>query len=376
MKNWNKKLYVVIVIASTISLLIFIFAQKTPLEAALTQGDEKGTVTGTLIFQPGLPVPENLNVGLFNPDEDDLPDPVPYPRFAENPDGSKDFSFSIDEGYRRALDPPIYITEVDVQTGEFTFPAVLASQYILKLIPPDDSSLMTTSTEFLEVTQINNDLGEIAVVEAQLTGYVTEPMDEDRAEGFVSLLIDDGTYYQTVRSVNGRYFMTDIPAGKYTIRAFAPPRQSKYFDSDVIELEIEGDENSETVDIMFSPPEIFGRVLDPIGNPVRHAFVGAYTEHELSYPFYPAIVIEADGNGFWQMGGLEDGDYNLRVYTDYFEHDSDVIQPYPRSITFPFDQDPVQLQYRRLSEENKFLIGRVLDNAGLHASGGEVTAYN
>ncbi len=334
-----------------------------------------GTVTGKLVLPEGITIPAGMQIGLYYIDYDYPPNPGPVPQPTATPPvpSAPRSTFEIESDLQRAhapfspieenvYGPPVAVTSVDTETGEFLFPSVGQGVYVVNLLPPEGSYLMPAVTPYVDLFQSSFDLGDISVVEAQLAGTVSAPDSDEITEGYAIVMSATGSYYASARTVNGRYFMRGIPAGDYSLRAFPSYYQDQYFESEPVFITISEDAETLVQPLEYGGPDIFGTVLDADGNPYPETGISIYSIDNLPYSEGFAY---SSFDGTWKIGNLRDGQYRLVVwnYNDY--NNSSQIPPEPLDITIPTDGEPLELRYTAWPTDLKKLTGTVVDNNGV-----------
>ncbi|MEM8860538.1 MAG: carboxypeptidase-like regulatory domain-containing protein [Chloroflexota bacterium] len=343
-------------------------------------------ITGKLVPPEGVTLPEGIRVALFYPDYENPPQLVPgltaTPYSPSLPVATATPYIVIPrrEGFntesvatQQALTPtPVeedvlileaaqYEAIVDTVTGEFTFQGVYDDSYVLYVLPPEGSYLMASSTLYIDAHQSSLDLGEIDLVEAKIAGSLYEPDGTTPANGFVQLQDETSTYYQTVRSVNGRYFIKSVPIGDHSIQAITSYYEFEFYSSDPVSLSITEAVSTVVQNLSFDGPDIHGVVLDPSGLPHYDSEVQirSIDEGPIVYKYaYP------DYQGEWEIGELRDGTYEIEVLNYYSYANQDFLPPDPIEVVIPADNLPITLHYQFWPGDLKVVRGTIVDNLG------------
>ncbi len=278
---------------------VFTWAQPA---AAHPEGALGGMVNGTVTSPRGFPLPAGTVVRLFEPGGETV--------------------------FGEALP--------DLNTGAFSLGPVPNGFYVLKAVPPESSGL--TQSEFVPVSVHNAPVGvgEVPLTEPQVFGLVTAPDGSTPAGASVAVYLGDGQLIQMVDAPAGRFALGGLPAGTYGAQAF-PWGAHPYFRS-VVQPFTVSEGVTQSITLTLRAADLWGVTLDEGGNPIRGAKVVAADRlghHQMSL---------SDGNGFWSLGGLPDGDYWLSALPPL--EDSGLLPPVPVSVTVPGADNPYTLTFR------------------------------
>ncbi len=354
-----------------------------------------GVVSGQLVAPDGVEIPAGLRVALFYPDYENPsfphqppppflpPAPTPPP---PGPDVGNDLQVAkpeleveIIEALGRQTpdgaedifiyEEPVAVADVDVATGAFEFQFVPQGGFLLHVLPPEGSNLIAHGIPYVDVTYADIDLGSIALQQAQLHGSLFEPDGTTVANGYVHLLLADGSVGGTARSVDGRFFFNRIALGDYQMVAQPSEYQNRFFTSDPISVSVtSSDPDLTDYQIDFSGPDLYGQLLDPFGEPVYGVEVFAQMT---SGPVYRSTY--SDENGLWEMGDLSDGIYAIKVNSAYSF--SEYLHPEPVEVAVPAENLPLLLQFSEWPVGLKTVNGQVKDTNGDLIQNGIIYAY-
>ena len=278
------------------------------------------------------------------------------------------------------LEPPVATATVNAENGAFEFTDVPFGDFLLYVLPPEGSNLIGSNTPYITLSQPSVSVGTILLQEAQLTGSLYEQDGTTPANGSIVLTSKEASpfpiYLQT-ESIQGRFFMKDIPVGEYEIIAYpaydpyADYAQQENFPSDPIDVSILSPNETVSVSVSFTGPDLYGTVVDPEGNPIADAEVyisradGGYIEYN------PYIYTGADGR--WATGGLKPGTYEINVFAYY---EDDLVWREPVTVEVPNEDLPLTLTMETWPEGLKTVTGKIIGNDGVPVDNAVISAYH
>ena len=162
----------------------------------------------------------------------------------------------------------------------------------------------------------------------------------------------DGHVIQRVQAASGAFAIGGLPAGGYTLQAF-PTANLPYWKSERLPVNIQQATDELTANLTLRDADLWGYTHDLDGDPVTGArVIAAQTGRDRQADW-------SNADGFWSIGGLEDGDVILTALPPWSR--SGLLTPAPLEITLPGAANPYTLV---LSTAPKIVVGSVDTNTG------------
>lgn len=308
-------------ISSTFILLIFILVSASPgfnVAAAPDTPANGGIIRGQVTSPGGYPLPFGTMVKLFEPGTETI----------------------------RGMAQP------DRFTGLFQIGPVPNGMYVLKAVPTFESGY--TQSLPVAVSIVNNpvNIGEIALTLPQITGTVFAPDGITPASAEVLVFAGDHNIIQRTLALRGHIRIGGLPVGSYALVAF-PIGGVPYWHSRPAVVSIPSPTSVQTVNLTLTKADLWGIIQDSLGNPVPGARITATKDSgeqagDLS-----------NEHGFWAIGGLVDGVYQLTATPPW--ENSGLLPPPPLEVTLPGANNPYTLVF---GTPVKQVVGTVLTNTG------------
>lgn len=136
---------------------------------------------------------------------------------------------------------------------------------------------------------------------------------------------------RAVNSRGGQFAFSELPPGRYTIEATAPPGYALSNPDATRRIEIPSAHACAELDLYFRPTgAILGRLTQPDGTPAANVTVQVTGEATpLDQPYVPSAVAQTDAEGSFRVEHLPPGRYVVGLnLTDL----PDRSRPYPRTL--------------------------------------------
>lgn len=212
--------------------------------------------------------------------------------------------------------------------GEFKVGGLADGVYRLKAFP-DCNDITRTSSGYYTITITNGSVSSCDVAGAydtglkvltmtttvpQVTGVIKGPKGESVSYGWVELRDADNNYVTGIGAgENGEFAIGSLEAGlTYKIKAY-PAMGSEFTESSTVSLTIgsDGTYSGGPVTLSLSGTQVTGTVVDPNGQATNSAWIEVYT---LDGQWVTSTGV--DENGKYKIGGLADGQYEIRAFAD------------------------------------------------------------
>ena len=287
-----------------------------------------GTINGTAATPDGAPLPEGTLVKLFDA--------------------------GLETVHGQAVPDPV--------DGSFQFGAVRNGMYVLKAVPPEASGYTQSLPRTVSVMNLPVDAGELLLTHPQVFGTVLAPdgLTPAAAEVFVNL--PDGRPFQRLEAPAGQFAIGGLPAGDYRLHA-APLDDLPYWRSEPLDIIVAAPPATQTLNLALRDADLWGYTHDDQGNPLPGALVAA------SNSAGERQEDHANVNGYWAIGSLAAGDYQLGALPPW--QDSGLLPPIPVTVTLPGASSPYDLIF--LSPP-KLVHGFVRTQAGEGVSHAQIVA--
>lgn len=250
------------------------------------------------------------------------------------------------------------IATPETTTGNFQFGPVRNGLYVIKAVPPEGSPYTQSLPRAVSIVNAPVNVGELALTEPQISGSVLAPDGATHVDAEILVYLGDGRVLQHVPAPSGDYQIGGLPVGSYGLQAF-PNGEVPYWRSAVTAVTIQAGGSVQNIDLTLHQAVIWGYVRDDQGNPIREAKVIVANEnHEITSDL-------SNAQGFWAIGGLADGTYQLTALPPWPR--SGLLPPEPATVTIPGVTNPYNLVF---ASPPKVVSGNVTTNTGqpvLHA---------
>ncbi len=317
------------VLCLTLLLSVFAVSSTTLAAPAAPDAPANGGMIGGWVTSPGgYPLPAGTLVKLFEPDGETV----------------------------RGLAAP------DLNNGAFQLGPTPNGLYVLKAVPPAASSYTQSLPRPVSVVNAPVNVGALALTEPQITGAVFAPDGTTPANADVLVYLGDGRVLQHVNAPAGSFKIGGLPVGGYAIQAF-PAGDDPYWRSHPVPVNITHPADELVQNLTLQEADLWGVIQDSLGNPVREALViatGANGEQTND---------RSNLHGFWAIGGLADGTYQLGALPPW--PDSGLLAPDPVEATLPGAANPYTLVF---AAPHNQVSGTVLTNTGLPVFHAQVAA--
>jgi hypothetical protein len=308
-----------------LSLVAALVLLLVPAGVAHAQG---GTITGTVTSPGGFPLPAGTVVKLFEPGRWDV--------FGQ--------------------------ANVNRDTGSFSLGPVPNGLYVLKAVPPIGSAYTESEPVSVSVFNAPVDVGMVPLTEPEIFGHVTAPDGVTPAPADVWVYAGNRLPVQWVEAPGGQFLVSGLPAGTYGLRA-SPVTAEPYWDSPLKSITVNG--YTQTITLTLTAADLYGTVIDHLGNPVPDATVRA---SHLAGHFQQRD--QTSRSGYYAIGGLTPGTYLLTAEPPWYE--GALVPSRPLTVTLPGATPPYTLTLR---EPPKLVTGTVRTNTGTPVLNAQVVAH-
>jgi hypothetical protein len=297
-----------------VAITMLIVAAAIAITAAATVSAAPASISGTVTLPGGgLPVPDATRVHLLKPD----------------------YTLHGD-------------AQVNAATGAYSFGAAPPGVYLLRAVPPQGSDYTPSNIQPIVVLHdpITADLD---LTWPSVVGTAFAPDGATPVDAWVNVLAGN-VLVESRLAVSGSIKLGGLYPGTYTVfarRATSDP----YWHSAPAAVTISSGVTT-AQNLTLTAATVYGTVRDSTNNPVPQAIV--YVVRHPSRFERNAT----DGNGYYAIGGLEDGSYWLAVTPPWDE--PGLISPPPVSFSVPPAQQQIDLQFL---SPRKIVTGVVKTNA-------------
>lgn len=200
------------------------------------------------------------------------------------------------------------------RNGLFSIGGLEDGKYILKAYP-NGGVRYTASQETLititDGTATPATLG-IFLTLPQISGLLVTPDGTPLNSGHVEIRKQNGEWINGVGADYDGYFaIGGLPEGTYYIKAY-PGGNTEYCASDEFEITIVEGQPLKDIVIAMNSPQFSGSVMNPDGTPAFYGNVDVYNSDGRW-----VTGSSVDQNGFFSVGSLKDGTYEIKAYPDW-----------------------------------------------------------
>jgi hypothetical protein len=247
------------------------------------------------------------------------------------------------------------IVTPEATTGTFQFGPVRNGLYVIKAVPPEGSAYTQSLPKAVSVVNAPVNVGELALTEPQINGAVLAPdgttaMQASNVDAEILVYLGDGRVFQHVAAPGGNYQIGGLPVGSYGLQAF-PNGEQPYWRSALTPVNIQIAGSEQNINLTLRQAQLWGYARDDQGNPIREAKVIAASEsHEIASDL-------SNLSGFWAIGGLADGTYQLTALPPWPK--SGMLPPEPVTVSIHGATNPFDLIF---ASPPKVVTGHVTTN--------------